>query len=61
MEFIGDVADCIQTVAKRNGTVNVFPVLGEIHYEVTIGLEVYGPMVETELFWFTKGMLANEG
>ena len=53
-----DVDDCLRIIERVNGRINAFMV-GEDenpHYEVVIDGEVYGPMIETELCWFTHGL-----
>jgi hypothetical protein len=56
-----DVDDCLRVIKRLDGKINSFMV-GEDenpHYEVTINNVVYGPMIETELCWFTHGLKAR--
>ena len=49
--------DCFAAIEDRGGKVDAFAVDGETHFEVTVNGHGYGPMVETELFWFVKGLI----
>ena len=46
-------------IIKRNGgKVTPFDVEGhpEVHFEIELNGETYGPMIETELYWFAHGI-----
>lgn len=51
-----DERDSISIIEKRGGSVTTFEICEEPHYEVKIGGKVYGPMIETELYWFAYGV-----
>jgi hypothetical protein len=56
---IDEVYDQRGAIVALGGTVERFDVDGETHYEVTIDGRGHGPMVETELFWFARGLMAR--
>ena len=49
--------DCFSAIEDRGGKVDAFAVDGEAHFQVTVNGHGYGAMVETELFWFVKGLV----
>jgi hypothetical protein len=56
-QTITGAADCGRIIDEvAGGQLSEFEVDGETHYEVVINGEVYGPMIETEFFWFTHGL-----
>ena len=48
--------DSALIITQAGGTVTGFDVGGEPHYEVTLDGQTYGPMIETELYWFAYGV-----
>ena len=51
-----DPADSAMRIREAGGTITRFDVDGEDHYEVSIGDLIYGPMIDTELYWFSHGL-----
>ena len=56
---IDAICDQRGAVNALGGSIDVWDVDGETHYEVTIDGVVHGPMVETEIFWFVRGLTAR--
>lgn len=56
-QIITGAADCGRIIGEvAGGQLSEYDVNGEMHYEVVVSGEVYGPMIETELCWFTHGL-----
>src|SRR5208337_1573394 len=53
-----DVTDAAKIIESRGGRVATFEMSTDPwpHYEVTIDGKTYGPMIETELYWFAYGV-----
>jgi hypothetical protein len=50
--------DDIRMIEAKGGSVRTFEMSidPQPHYEVTIDGKIYGPMIETELYWFAYGL-----
>jgi hypothetical protein len=53
-----DVTDATAIIEKQGGSVTTFEISEDPwpHYEATIDGKTYGPMIETELYWFAYGV-----